>query len=81
MILSNGDSYKTEYEGDAQPIIQNLGPGVLYIGSTNDSLATKGLQLPVGAVYEYPARLVDGGGYVWLLASGDNCDVRLQNVG
>jgi len=81
MIIDNDTSVKTEYSGDAQPVIQNLGPGVLYIGSTDNDLPTNGLQLPVGAVYEYPAKLVDGAGAVWLCATGDNCDVRLLNVG
>ena len=81
MIVSQDDTIKTEYSGDAQPVVQNLGPGVLYIGSTSNDLFNTGLQLPVGAVYEYPARLIDGAQFLWLHAVGGNCDARLLNVG
>jgi hypothetical protein len=39
------------------------------------------LQLPVGAVYEFPQVVQDGAGAVWIQATGGNCDVRLMNVG
>lgn len=81
MIINQDNSFKTEYTGDAQPVVQNLGPGTLYIGSQNNDLPTNGLELPVGAVYEYPAKMVEGAQYLWLHAVGGNCDVRLLNVG
>lgn len=74
-------AYNTGYTATMQPIIQNLGPGILYVGQTSSNLATEGLQLPVGAVYEFPKNLVDGTGEVWVLATGATCDVRIINVG
>jgi hypothetical protein len=69
------------YTGTQQCVVQNLGPGVLYLGATNANLSTEGLQLPVGAVYEFPAVIQDGAGAVWVQAIGGDCDVRTLNVG
>jgi len=69
------------FSGTQQCVVQNLGPGVLYLGATNASLTTEGIQLPVGAVYELPAVVQDGIGAVWVQASGGDCDVRTLNVG
>ena len=82
MILTTGQgAVKTDFIGSDQPIIQNLGPGTLYVGPSATNLLTTGLYLPVNAVYEYPATLVQGGAEVWLQADVDTCDVRIINVG
>ncbi len=64
-----------------RPLIQNLGPGTLYLGTGSVDLTTVGLKLPINAVYELPATLMDGAGQVFLRADGGNCDVRIVNVG
>jgi hypothetical protein len=69
------------FNSSTRPIIQNLGPGILYVGTSPESLATYGLKMPVNAVYEMPAILVEGPNRLCLLASGDECDVRILNVG
>jgi hypothetical protein len=69
------------YSGTQRPIVQNLGPGVLYIGSTSSNLLTEGIQVPVNAAYELPDVLVGGAGRLYAQASGDSCDVRTLNVG
>jgi hypothetical protein len=74
-------AYNTGYTATQQPCVQNLGPGTLYLGSTSTNLLTEGIQLPVGAVYEFPAVVQEGAGAVWIQASGGTCDVRLLNVG
>ena len=71
----------TGFSGTNQPIIQNLGPGVLYVGPYSTDLGTKGLRLPVNAVYEYPKTLVEGDAKVYIQAIGDSCDVRMMNIG
>lgn len=93
MILTNGTSINTSDQDDmtpfgliafnnnSRPIIQNLGPGTLYLGTAQADLDTKGLEMPEGAVYELPATLIEGAGQIWLLASVDDCDVRILNVG
>jgi hypothetical protein len=65
----------------ARPIIQNLGPGTLFMSSTSTNIASEGLKLVTNAVYELPTSLVEGLGEVWLVATGDVCDVRILNVG
>ena len=74
-------AYNTGYTATQMPVIQNLGPGVLYIYNLDINITTEGLQLPVGAVYELPQVVQDGAGAVFVQATGGNCDVRLMNVG
>jgi hypothetical protein len=64
-----------------RPIVQNLGPGILWLGTNGTSVDTYGLKLPVNAVYELPATLLEGAGQIYLKATTDNCDVRIINVG
>lgn len=81
MILAANTPTNTGYTGNSQPIIQNLGPGNLYIGTTGDNLQTTGLYLPAGAVYEFPAVVNEGAGQVWVEADAPDTDVRIINVG
>jgi len=93
MILNSGTSINTSdsvamaavslpaFTGTMRPVIQNLGPGDLYLGTNNTNLTTVGIKLPVNAVYEIPAVLSEGASQIWLAASGGNCDVRIINVG
>ena len=74
-------AYNTGYTATQMPVIQNLGPGILYVYNSSTSITTEGLQLPVGAVYELPQVVQDGAGAVFVQATGGNCDVRLMNVG
>jgi hypothetical protein len=80
-ITTAAGATQLAYTGTQMPVIQNLGPGVLYLGATSANLATEGLQLPVGAVYEFPRIVQDGAGAVWIQAIGASCDVRTLNVG
>lgn len=93
MILTSGTSIDTSdatamaahslpaFKGTMRPIIQNLGPGDLYVATGPTSITSRGLKLPLNAVYELPALLLEGAGQIWLAASGGNCDVRIINVG
>jgi hypothetical protein len=81
IIATDQGAVDTGYTGTMQPIIQNLGPGVLYVGNLPTNLTTTGLYLPAGAVYEFPATLVEGGGKVYIQADVASCDVRIINVG
>jgi len=81
MILSANTPINSGYTGTQRPIIQNLGPGIVYIGPTSTDLTTEGLKLPVNAVYEYPAIVQDGAGAVWVVADTNSTDVRIINVG
>jgi hypothetical protein len=80
-ITTAAGATQLAYTGTQMPVIQNLGPGVLYLGATSANLSTEGIQLPVGAVYEFPRIVQDGAGAVWIQAIGASCDVRTLNVG
>lgn len=71
----------TAFGKTSRPIVQNLGPGTLYLGTAATDIATKGLKLPVNAVYELADVLVEGAQQVFLRAVDDDCDVRIINVG
>lgn len=82
MIINIADgAVDSGFKGSQQPIIQNLGPGNIYIGSDPTDLLNNGLYLPAGAVYEFPATLVDGSGKVYIYTDTDLTDVRVINVG
>lgn len=81
MILAANTPTNSGYSGTQQPIIQNLGPGNLYVGTTNTDLATTGLYLPAGAVYEFPKVVQEGAGAIWLQADAPDTDVRIINIG
>jgi len=74
-------AYQAPYYATHQPVIQNLGPGTLYIGAVSTNILTEGLQLLPGAVYEFPAIVQDGVGAIWVQAETATCDVRFLNVG
>jgi hypothetical protein len=73
----------TGFTGSQQPIIQNLGPGAIYLNTTNQNVLTSGLYIPSGGVYEFPATLVEGGNKVFVqVGTGQvSADIRIINVG
>lgn len=95
MILTSGSTVNTSnaaamaaltnpsvpFGNSSRPIVQNLGPGTLWLGTGAEALENYGLKLPVNAVYELPATLVEGAGQIFLKATDGNCDVRIINVG
>lgn len=84
MIINEIDgAVNTGFSGSQQPIIQNLGPGDIHFGNTTTDLPNVGLYLPAGAVYEFPATLVEGASkvYIQVCMAGISADVRILNVG
>lgn len=83
IITTANTAVDSGFNGSQQPIIQNLGPGIVYIGPWNDAttLTNEGLKIAVNAVYEFPATLVEGANKVYLVADTNSTDVRLINVG
>jgi hypothetical protein len=71
----------TGYAGTNRPVIQNLGPGDLFVGNVSSTLLTEGIKLVPNAVYEFPENVVEGPGKIFMQASGATCDVRILNIG
>ena len=71
----------TAFNAASRPVIQNLGPGTLYLSNQSANIATNGIVLPVNAVYEVPTVLMEGAGKIVIRAEDDDCDVRIINVG
>jgi hypothetical protein len=70
------------FDRSDRPVVQNLGPGTLYLSTASADIATTGIALPINAVYELPAVLMEGAGRIVLHATGvGGCDVRIINVG
>jgi hypothetical protein len=72
---------KLPVNGSATPVLQNLGPGVLYLDNSPAVDTSTGFQLPAGAVYEFPRDLGAGGGAIYVVASAANTDLRVLVVG
>lgn len=68
------------YAGDNILVIQNLGPGALYVDAAATVTSTTGLKLAVNAVYEFPRQLNKGSGEVWVIADAASTDVRILEV-
>lgn len=69
------------FTGTTAPVVQNLGPGDLFIYNKNTNVTTEGIYLPPFAVYEFPQVVVEGPGAIYLQALNGTCDVRIMNVG
>ena len=81
IIIAGAAAVQAPFSRTARPVFQNLGPGTLYFNTSPISVASNGIKLPVGAVYELPVALVEGAGEIWFVAVTENCDVRIVNVG
>ena len=62
-------------------VLQNLGPGSLYIGSDDTVLNTTGFLVTVEPAVNSQVNLLNHSGEIWGYASGGGCDVRvIENV-
>lgn len=61
-------------------IIQNLGPGVIYIDVDETATTSGGLQIPVDAVYEFPSN-AGAEVEVSVISTEASTDVRTLIVG
>jgi hypothetical protein len=66
--------------GDAQVLVQNLGPDDLYLGNDASVSSTTGVKLEKDATYTSPVDLVETGAQLWLVSDGAS-DVRILRVG
>lgn len=62
-----------------RPVIQNLGPGNVYIDTDGDVDSSSGLKLVVGAVYEFPTS--GSPSKIYLVADMPSTDVRIIGMG
>jgi hypothetical protein len=63
----------------SRPVIQNLGPGDIYLDTDGDVDANSGLKLIPNAVYEFPTPGADSN--IWVVASEADTDVRVIEAG
>lgn len=68
-------------DSSGTPVVQNLGPGKVYLDTVSTVTTANGLELEVGDVYEFPHDLSQAGGGVYAIADQANTDVRLMVVG
>lgn len=66
--------------GTNTPMLQNLGPGTVYMGGP-DVTVDDGVLLPVDATYEFPRDLGAGGGALWLVADQPDTEIRYMVLG
>lgn len=63
--------------GRGLPVIQNLGPGILYLEESNQVTTANGLRIAVGDTYEYPLPATDP---IWLVSDTAGTDARVLVV-
>jgi len=68
-------------DSQSTPVIQNLGPGVVYMDNTEDVTTATGLRLAVGDTYEFFRDLNQAGGEIFLVSDTAGTDVRIMVVG
>jgi hypothetical protein len=61
----------------AKPILQNLGPGLLYYDTDDSISADTSIRMPVGSVYEFAESFTRSGSGLWLVADTADTDVRI----
>lgn len=66
--------------GPATPIIQNLGPGKVYLGDSDAVTAADGLQLEVNGKITLSTGS-SSAGPIWLIADAADTDVRVVTLG
>lgn len=60
------------------PVIQNLGPGVLYVDVDAEVTADSGLRIPVDTAYEWPRDITKS---IYAISDMAGTDVRILLVG
>ncbi len=66
--------------GRGRPIIQNLGPGKVYFDFDEDVSVDSGIELPVGAAFEF-SQDVGPDGALFVVADQADTDVRVTVLG
>ena len=61
-----------------RPVVQNLGPGDIYVNTRADVTTSDGLKIPVDQAYEWPGDLAAD---LYAISTLDDTDVRVIVVG
>ena len=84
----DGVEKRVRWERTMSPVVQNLGPGRLYV-SRRQGAASEGMRLEPGGTLAFGGPLMDSGAPVLYLQGAENpdegdlveCDVRLEPGG
>lgn len=63
-----------------RPVIQNLGPGNVYVDTDGEVTSADGLKLVPNSIYEFPTSGGNSDG-IWLVADQAGTDVRVVVMG
>jgi hypothetical protein len=63
-------------DGQLQPWVQNLGPGIVYLDNTSTVTTTTGLKLIVGAIFNFTESIQEHGGAAYLISDTPATNVR-----
>lgn len=63
-------------DGQLQPWVQNLGPGIVYLDNTSAVTTATGLKLVVGAIFNFTESIQEHGGAVYLISDTAATNVR-----
>lgn len=79
ITVGTGTPVAVDLSNLLHPVIQNLGPGVVYLDATADVTANTGVKIDVNVAYEF-LRTFNQGGKIYLIASQANTSVRTLAV-
>lgn len=65
----------------SRPVIQNLGPGNVYLDTDGDVDALSGFRIAAGGVYEFPTSGASSPRGIFMVADAANTDVRIVGMG
>lgn len=80
-LLATTTAQKLPVGQNQRPILQNLGTGLAYFGDSSSVSATNGIQLAVGAAFEFPTDLSNAGWAELWVVSAATSDLRYFSVG
>lgn len=70
----------TAFIGRVRPVIQNLGPGDLYVDTDTEASIEGSIKIAVGVIWEFQAAIGEGD-TLSLVATQEDTDVRLMGMG
>ena len=81
LTVGTSVAVQVSLRGAHQPIIQNLGPGTVYVEDEANVSTATGLQIPVGVAYEFPRAFdTSRDRTLYLISSQAATDVRVMVV-
>lgn len=78
-IIVGTSAQKVVSGGRQRPVVQNLGPGTIFLDTEGSVTPTTGIKIPVGWTYEFPTSGSEDD--IWIISDTASTDVRVIQIG